>query len=219
MKLSHAIYDGKYEVKNIIFDWGGVITNLHLEATRNAFQALGLNLFDESVPHNPHDDLFIPFETGKITPAEFRNRLRKFAPLPLSDEAIDGAWCAMLGELPPSRWHLLEKARKAYRTFLLSNTNAIHLPYYFGVLQKKYGTPGYTHLFEKTYFSHMLGLRKPNADIFEYVLQDAGIAADETLFIDDFIENIEMARKLGFHTVHINNDRSLLDVFEGDKSV
>lgn len=213
MKISHAIYDGKTEVKNIIFDWGGVITNLHIDASKEAFRKLGFKLFDEWVPNNPQDKLFIPFEIGKISPEVFRNRLRQYTPLPLTDEAIDMAWCAMLGELPAERWKVLEKVGKSYRTFLLSNTNAIHQPYYFNVLKKVYGTYGYTHLFEKTYFSHQLGLRKPDADIFEFVIKDAGIAPKDTLFIDDFIENIETAQRLGFQTVHIKAPMTLVDVF------
>jgi FMN phosphatase YigB (HAD superfamily) len=214
MKVSQANYHGKAVIKNIIFDWGGVITTLHLDATRKAFQQLGLVIFDESVPHNPHDTLFIPFETGKISPGEFRTRLRQYAVAPLTDEEIDKAWNAMLGELPVERWKLLEKAGKCYRTFLLSNTNAIHLPYYFEYLHKIYGTKGYTHLFEKSYFSHELGLRKPDAEIFQHVMQDAGILPDETLFIDDFIENIEAARRLGFQTIHLTAPLTLVDLFE-----
>jgi FMN phosphatase YigB (HAD superfamily) len=211
--LSDAIYTGKIEIKNIIFDWGGVITDLHLEATKNAFRQLGIDLFDESVPHIHFDDLFIPFETGKITPGEFRNRLRKFSQKELSDQQIDSAWNAMLGNLPAARWELLASAGRIYRTFLLSNTNAIHLGYYFQYLQGIYGTFGYTHLFEKAYFSHLLGLRKPNRDIFEYVLQDTGIRPYETLFIDDFKENIETARKIGFQTIHLVLPRTLTDLF------
>lgn len=217
MKLSDAIYNGKSEIKNIIFDWGGVITNLHFSASKNAFQQLGLAIFDESIPHKAHDDLFIPFEIGKITPDEFRNRIRHLAPSPLSDAEIDQAWNAMLGDLPAERWKVLEQAGKHYRTFLLSNTNAIHLPYYSEYLQRVYGTYGYTHLFEKAYFSHELGLRKPNADIFQFVLNDAGILPQETLFIDDFIENIETARILGFHAVHIKAPLTLVDVFDFGK--
>jgi glucose-1-phosphatase len=216
MKLSDAIYNGKSEIKNIIFDWGGVITNLHFNATKSAFQQLGLTIFDESIPHKAHDDLFIPFEIGNITPDEFRNRIRLLAPSPLSDAEIDQAWNAMLGDLPAERWKVLEQAGKHYRTFLLSNTNAIHLPYYSGYIQRVYGTYGYSHLFEKTYFSHELRLRKPNADIFQFVMKDAGILPQETLFIDDFIENIEAAGMLGFHTVHLKAPLTLVDVFNFD---
>ena len=218
MKLSGAIYNGKPEIKNIIFDWGGVLTDLHLQATKEGFRQLGLQLFDESVPHNPHDDLFIPFEIGVISPDEFRNRLRKFSNHDLSDEMIDNAWNAMLGEFPAERWHLLEEARKYFRTFLLSNTNAIHLPYYSNHLKRIYGTNGYFHLFEKAFFSHLLGMRKPNADIFEFVLRECHLNPQETLFIDDFIENIETAHGMGIRTFHLKKPYTLTDLFDYQKS-
>lgn len=213
MKFAGEIYNGKEKVKNIIFDWGGVLTDLHFEATKNGFHQLGLSIFDESVPHDPHDTLFIPFETGKITPAEFRNRIRNLTPRSLTDNDIDAAWNAMLGDLPIERWHILEKLSDHYRIFLLSNTNAIHVPYYSGVLKQKYGTNGYDHLFEKTYFSYELGMRKPDEDIFQHVITDAGIRPKETVFIDDFLENIETARKLGFGTIHLKAPLTLTDVF------
>ena len=217
MILSEAMDNQKNEIKNILFDWGGVITELHLEATKKAFHDLGLTVFDEHVPHDPRDKVFIPFEIGKISPEEFRNNIRKMSANPLTDTMIDGAWNAMLGVLPEERWKLLESISSSYRTFLLSNTNTIHLNYYFNYLQGIYGTYGYNHLFEKTYFSHEIHLRKPNADIFEYVLQDSGIKPQETLFIDDFLENIETARKLGFHTVHLTKPRTLVDLFKSNR--
>ncbi len=213
MKFAGEIYNGKEKVKNIIFDWGGVLTDLHFEATKKGFHQLGLSIFDESVPHDPHDTLFIPFETGKITPAEFRNRIRNLTPRSLTDNDIDAAWNAMLGDLPIERWHILEKLSDHYRIFLLSNTNAIHVPYYSGVLKQKYGTNGYDHLFEKTYFSYELGMRKPNEDIFQHVIDDARLRPEETVFIDDFLENIETARKLGFGTIHLKAPLTLTDVF------
>jgi putative hydrolase of the HAD superfamily len=214
MILSDAIYTGKAEIKNIIFDWGGVISDLHLEATQRAFQALGLTIFDKGIPHQAHDELFIPFETGKISAEEFRNRIRALSKTELSDAQIDGAWNAMLGVLPEPRWNLLDKVRNFYHTFLLSNTNSIHLNYYSHYLQGIYGTFGYTHLFEKSYFSHILGMRKPNAEIFEHVRDDAKLLPRETLFIDDFVENIESAGRLGFQTIHLVQPLTLTRLFK-----
>lgn len=213
MTLSGAIYNGNTEIRNIIFDWGGVITNLHFEATKKAFIDLGLAIWDESVPHDPQDDLFIPLEIGAITPAQFRERARRYSTNRISDDSIDNAWNAMLGELPEERWQILKKANEQYQTYLLSNTNAIHLPYYYGKIKEMYGTYGYAHLFKKTYFSYELGLRKPNADIFKFVIKDAGIIPEETMFIDDFIENIDTARLMGFQTVHLKAPLTLQDVF------
>jgi putative hydrolase of the HAD superfamily len=191
-----------------------VITDLHLDATKRAFHELKLAIYDESVPHNPHHELFIPLEIGKISPEEFRNKIRDSSASPISDDSIDNAWNALLGELPPERWHILEKASKYYNTYLLSNTNAIHQPYYYGRIQEWYGKYGFEHLFIKSYFSHILGMRKPNADIFQYVIDDAGLLPQETMFIDDFIENIETARHLGFQTIHLQAPLTLVDVFK-----
>lgn len=213
MTFSGAIYNGNTEIRNIIFDWGGVITDLHFEKTKKAFHDLGLAIWDESVPHDPQDDLFIPLEIGNISAEEFRNRVRGYCKNILSDESINQAWNAMLGDLPAERWAILSEAKKHFRTFLLSNTNTIHLSYYFGKIREMYGTDGYTHLFEKAYYSFELGLRKPNADIFKFVIKDAGIIPEETVFIDDFIENIDTARLLGFQTVHLKAPLGLRDVF------
>jgi|WetSurMetagenome_2_1015567.scaffolds.fasta_scaffold115682_2 glucose-1-phosphatase len=216
MILSDAIYTGKTEIKNIIFDWGGVITDLHFDASKRAFQDLGLPIFDEKIFHDPLNNVFIPFEIGLISPEKFRNGLRKLCSKPLTDDMIDGAWNLMLGTLPAERWKVLESTQKVYRTFILSNTNAIHVEYYSRYLQGIYGTFGYGHLFEKTYFSFELHLRKPNRDIFEYVLQDSSLNPHETLFIDDSIDNITVARNLHFQTIHLKEPLTLVDVFKNN---
>ena len=214
MKFADAIYNGKIEIKNIIFDWGGVITDLHFDAAKNAFTSLGLHIFDESVPHDPNDDLFIPFETGKISSAKFRERVKGLTTQSLTDNMIDDAWNALLGDLPEDRWNILKAAGRHYRIFLLSNTNDIHLTYYYNYIRNKYGTNGYDDVFEKVYYSYKLGMRKPNEDIFKFVLDDAGIIAEETMFIDDFIENIHTARLLGFQTIHMKPPVFLTNIFE-----
>jgi glucose-1-phosphatase len=221
MILSDAIYTGKTEIKNIIFDWGGVLTDLHFDASKKAFHELGLSIFDERVPHDPLDKIFLPLELGNISAEEFRNNIRKLSSKTLSDKMIDGAWNAMLGVLPPERWKVLESTRNTYRTFLLSNTNTIHLDYYSHYLQGIYGTYGYVHLFEKAYFSYKLHLRKPNRDIFEYVLQDSGLKPEESLLIDDTYENIETAIAMGLQAVYLKNPLTLADLFKnnGDSSV
>jgi putative hydrolase of the HAD superfamily len=126
---------------------------------------------------------------------------------------IDHAWNSLLGDLPEERLNILKKSSEYYRTFLLSNTNAIHLPFYYNYMREKFGIEGYHKLFEKVYYSYELGLRKPNADIFKYVIENAGIKPEETMFIDDFIENIDTARLVGFKTIHLKAPLSLKDVF------
>ena len=213
MKISAAIYNGKSEIKNIIFDWGGVITELHPQYTLEAFQSLGIPVDNESGLYN---QVFTPFELGMISPDEFRNRIRKYTSKVLADSMIDNAWNLILGELPSERWNLLEVIHMHYRTYLLSNTNLIHQQYYYNYLEKKYGTYGYAHLFEKVYFSFQLHLRKPDRQIFDFVIRDTGINPHETLFIDDSKENIDTANHLGFSTVHLKKPLTLTDLFENN---
>ena len=213
MNLAGTIYNGKNKIKNIIFDWGGVITDLHFEVTRKAFIEMGLEIFNDSTPHDPQNDLFVPFETGKISPAEFRERIKKETILPVTDEMIDHAWNSLLGNFFEDRLEILRKASQNFNTYLLSNTNAIHKEFYYRKLQSEFHINGLESLFKKAYFSHELGLRKPDEDIFLHVLSDTGIRPEETVFIDDFIENIQTARKLGIQTIHLNAPLTLRDVF------
>ncbi|MEO6289393.1 MAG: HAD-IA family hydrolase, partial [Ginsengibacter sp.] len=94
----------------------------------------------------------------------------------------------------------LKELKKSHNTYLLSNTNAIHFNAFNIILKNETGEQSLDHYFDKSYYSHLIGLRKPNADIFEFVLKDAGIVAGETLFIDDTKDNIISADEMGFKT-------------------
>lgn len=212
MKLREATYKAKSEIKNIVFDWGGVITNLHIPATLYKLKKLAKERFDDLLQKGP-EEIFIPFELGKISSTEFRNRMRTYFFTDVNDTQIDAAWNTMLGNLPKERWYLLEKIKNTYRTFLLSNTNTIHLQYYTGYLSDLYGTRGYYHLFEKTYFSFELGMHKPDSDIFLHVINENHLKPEETLFIDDSEENIEAARKLGLQAYLLTEPETLTDLF------
>ncbi|MBN1157982.1 MAG: HAD family phosphatase, partial [Bacteroidales bacterium] len=202
----------KSEIKNIIFDWGGVITNLNIPEALDAFGKLAKEKFKELWQKGP-EEIFMPFELGKISSEEFRDRMRDFLGNQIADQQIDDAWNAILGDLPEDRWSLLEKVKNTYRTFLLSNTNALHLQYYTGYLSGLYGTSGFNHLFEKTYYSFELCMRKPDPDIFTYVIDQNSLAREETLFIDDTEENIKTARELGLQTYLLSEPETLTDLF------
>jgi epoxide hydrolase-like predicted phosphatase len=214
MKLSDHILNSKAQIKNIIFDWGGVITNLDFDAGINAFKKYGLDNFIEQYNMQFQKDIYTKLETGLISADEFRAELRKIIPVQITDNELDEAWSALLGELPKERWELLHKIKDDYRTYLLSNTNVIHVERYFRRLYEAYGIYGYTHLFEKTYFSYELKMRKPDIRIFEYVLKDSNLKPEETLLIDDYHENIESAGRLGIITFHLKEPETILDIFK-----
>jgi putative hydrolase of the HAD superfamily len=204
-------------IKNVIFDLGGVILNIDYHLTAKRFVELGVKNFDELFSQAQQSTLFDDLETGQISPADFRDQLRNIVKLDLTNEQIDDAWNKMLLDLPKERIDILLAAKENYRTFLLSNTNIIHLDAYTEDLQKAHGIENLGKLFEKEYYSHEIELRKPNKEVFEFVLEQNGLEASETLFIDDSIQHIKGANEVGIHTFFMDASKnySLLDVFDG----
>jgi epoxide hydrolase-like predicted phosphatase len=216
MNLSDEILNSKAQIKNIIFDWGGVITDLDFNASIEAFKKYGLDSFIDQYNMKFQKEFYTKLELGIISPEEFRAELRKLIPNPITDSELDNAWAALLCELTRERWDLLHEVKKYFRTFLLSNTNKIHVERYFQRIYERYGVYGYRHLFEKTYFSYELKMRKPDIRIFEFVLKDNDLKPEETLLIDDFDENIESAGKLGIITYKLKEPVTVLDIFSND---
>jgi len=193
-------------IKNIVFDLGGVILDIDYNLTVKAFENLGIPNFKEQYSKMSQSNLFDNIETGKIRPEEFRDLIRKVAEKELTDAEIDGAWNALILHLPQHRIDILKKLKPKYRLFLLSNTNKIHYDDYSEVIKRENGIDGLEPLFEKTYLSHEMGLRKPDPEIFKVVLNENNLVAEETLFIDDSPQHIESARTLGIVAYHLENE-------------
>lgn len=180
-------------VKNIIFDLGGVLLNLDFSASLREFKKLGIHNFEELYSKGQQLDLFNDFETGKISPLEFRNKVRALTKVELSDNAIDHAWNSILLDFSNENKQLLYDLKPNYRLFLLSNTNEIHISSFENNLVKEHGNNFLLDVFDKIYFSCRMNLRKPNADIFDFVLKENGLTISETIFIDDSIQHVEGA--------------------------
>ncbi|MBW6499564.1 MAG: HAD family phosphatase [Bacteroidales bacterium] len=191
-------------IRNIIFDLGGVLYNIDQRLSLEALKNLGLNDLDRFLLEAGREQVFERFDRGEISPIDFRQKLRKLSGLDVSDEQIDAAWNAMLLDFPEYRIDLLEGLRGHYRLFLLSNTNAIHYPHYQRYMQQTFGVDGLDHLFEKTYLSHQLGMRKPDAEVYIHILKENELLPEETLFIDDTLEHVLGARKVGLKAVWLD---------------
>ena len=201
------------EFKNIIFDLGGVILNLIPQATIDRFKEIGMDNVEEFYSLTYHADFILDYETGKITTDDFRNRIRAIAKIPLSNDQIDFAWSGMLLDVPKNRAKLLFELSKTYRVFLLSNTNPIHITHFNKAVREDHGVEGLDVFFEKCYYSSDIGYRKPDAKAFQFVLEEAGLKPDETLFVDDIKYNIEAAQKLGLKTLHVSEGVDLVEWF------
>lgn len=210
-----TIVANKY--KNIIFDLGGVLLNIDYLLAVKAFSNLGLSGFDTLFSTAHQQQLFDLYEKGQITSDNFRNELKTFSKNNIDDITIDQAWNSMLLDLPQKRLDLLMHYKQTHRTFLLSNTNEIHINSFNAYLKKDFNIPDLSGHFEKVYLSYQLGLRKPDAEIFELVLSENKLYPKETLFIDDSIQHIEGAKKLGIQTYWLDlKKESILDLFEAN---
>lgn len=188
-------------IRNIIFDLGGVLLNLDMERTSRAFRELGMKDFDLRFSQARQSGLFDDFDCGRISPQEFRNNLKQHLPDSITDEQIDDAWNAMLLDLPLKRMENLKKLGKNYRLFLLSNTNEIHIRSFSNELREKIGKEDFSDYFEKWYYSCRIGKRKPDAEIFEFVLKDNGLLPAETIFIDDSLQHVKGAQECGIQSL------------------
>ncbi len=187
-------------IKNIIFDYGNVIFDIDHQLTIKAFTDLGASYFSDKFSHAGQDTLFNDFEKGIISASEFRNNINLILSSNHSDQVLDHAWNALLIGIPDGNLDLLKDLKTKYRTFLLSNNNIIHYTSIIEYLKNTFQIDSMDSYFEKTYYSHQMKMRKPDADIFERVLNENQLNPAETLFIDDSLQHIETAKKQGIQT-------------------
>jgi len=189
-------------IRNIIFDLGGVILNIDPQLTVDAFRNLGWKDFYDEDNLALSKELFYNLENGNSSPEAFRDNVRKMIDVQIDDKEIDTAWVAMILDIPAYRIRYIEELKKSYRLFLLSNTNEIHRIKFHRNFEADFGYSFYD-LFERNFYSHEMGMRKPNPQIYLEALKEANLVPEETLFIDDMEENIEAAKAIGMKVLHI----------------
>ena len=201
------------QIKNIVFDLGGVLVDLDFKAAINGLQQAGFANVKEQLMTFNQEGIFQKFELGEISTEEFRTAIRENSTVTLTDEEIDALWNAMLLEIPREKLELILDLRGKYMVYLLSNTNSIHWDY---VCKNAFNYRGFrvNDYFEETFLSYEMHLAKPNKAIFEKVLHDANLLPEETLFIDDSEANCKAAEEVGIHAHHYHIGDDLSKVFE-----
>ena len=190
-------------INNVIFDLGGVLLDIDYQRSIDAFKKLGIVNFEDMFSQFKADELFEKLETGSITETDFHSAIKNRTTAIVSDNEIDAAWNALILQFRTESLAYLESLSAYYKLYLLSNTNIIHLQYFKQLFTEQTGKPMLDAYFTKAWYSNEIGLRKPGAEIFEFVLQDENLKTEETLFIDDTWINIETAQKMGFKTHHL----------------
>lgn len=192
-------------IRNLLFDLGGVIYQIDTPRFQQKILELGMKsgLQLTEAHRQAFIETFQAFEKGAYSPEGFLQRLnREFFPKASASE-IEEAWNSILVGVFPDRPKLIQRLAENYPLFLLSNTNRIHFEYLSPAT-----TPVFRH-FQDLYLSFELGLRKPEAEIFQEVTTRAAIRPEETLFIDDSEEHLQAAQKLGYQTLHLDEPETL----------
>lgn len=174
--------------------------NIDYYKTSDAFKMLGVSQFDELYSQAAADQLFEALETGDISEEHFYQSMDQYCSPGTLRLHQQTAWNAILLDFRKESLATLEKLKEKYNLFLLSNTNSIHLTAFNLMLQKETGKTSLDEYFKKSYYSHVIRMRKPYPATYQWVLKDGNMVANETLFIDDSVVNIRGAEEVGIRT-------------------
>ncbi len=190
------------QIRNIIFDFGNVLFQLDLSATERQLQQRLGSQFEAAREKWLAADVFHRYEIGALTTEAFVEAVR-FAPAPpLEEREVLEAWNAIFIGMPAEYFDLLERLRAHYRVFLLSNINDLHARWIDCYMEKVHQRGNFRErYFERVYYSHEVGLRKPDRRIYAHVIQDAGLLPEQTVFIDDLEVNVRAAEALGLRGI------------------
>ena len=203
------------KIKNIIFDLGGVILNLDYSKTVKEFYKLGFFNFEKLYSQKKQSKIFDDFEKGKFSSKKFISLIKQSEKLNIKGSDFINAWNAMLLEIPNERIEFIKKLKKDYNIFLLSNTNEIHIKKFETDLRKNNCLKDFQNCFDQIYYSSNMGMRKPDKNCFNKVLEDHNLKAQETLFIDDSAQHIEGAKSVGIKAVLLKKEANILQLVPG----
>ncbi|MFV0600174.1 MAG: HAD family hydrolase [Bacteroidales bacterium] len=202
------------EIKNLLLDLGGVVLNVDYHKMVDVFKEYGVMDFDKHFTQAKQVEIIDKFEEGKCSVEEFRNGIRDLVNVNLTDEQIDNAWFSMILDLPKERIELIGLLKLKYNVYLFSNTNELHIELLKKRYEEEFGFDIFQMLFTKAYFSNEIKMRKPHPESFQWLINDAGIKAEETLFIEDSPQHIEGAKKVGLNTYWLTGGETINDLYD-----
>jgi putative hydrolase of the HAD superfamily len=202
-------------IKNIIFDLGGVIINLDVNKTISEFNTLSYMPFEAIYTQASQHELFNTFDKGLISNEEFFNEIRKQIRYEGPEFELQKAWNAMLLDVPDRRLDVLVKTKQNYNTYLLSNTCEPHVAAFEHDLYLKHGVKNFNDYFDEVYYSCRMGMRKPDKEIFEFVLDKNNLKPEETVFIDDSIQHVKGAGECGISAFLLPKNEEIGEFLKG----
>ncbi len=200
-------------IKNIIFDFGGILIDIDYQQTNvHIGKHFGIN----DLSKEPFWSIMVRHEVGHTDTDEFVAELQSQSKEHIPKEILIEGWNSMLGKVAKHKIEMLEQLKSNYNLYLLSNTNVTHIDFVYAYLKEEYGIEDFgKQYFTKDYFSHLVYMRKPNLDIYEYVIKDAEIDPSESIFIDDNADNVAGAIAAGLYSVVHDPKVDITEVIEG----
>ncbi|MBK7631641.1 MAG: HAD family phosphatase [Ignavibacteriales bacterium] len=193
----------KRKYSAIVFDLGQVLVRFdykHFVEKINKHKAgIGeqfLELYKQN--YNVHRD----FEKGKISEKVFIAQMLEYLEHCIDEETFCKYWSDIFS-FNEEVIALLPRLKKNYKLYLVSNTNSIH---------KKHGYENYEllKLFDKLFLSHEVGFIKPEEEIYRAVENVSGFLPEEHIFVDDILEYVDAAKKLGWDGIQFVSYDDLL---------
>lgn len=187
------------EIKNVVFDLGGVLVDLDLERCQQAFRSLGMPRVAELIDPCYPAEMLAQLERGDISFHAMCERMRQLDRREtVTDEQIARAYGEFLTGIAPWKLRAIERLRRrGIRTWVLSNNNPASMEVIRGLFRAEGRTMD--EYFDKIYLSYEMHALKPSEEIFRKMLADRGILPSQTLFIDDGQRNVDTARALGMN--------------------
>lgn len=194
------------EIKNIIFDFGGVIYDICYENVAETFKKYGIGEIGDFYSRTFQTPEIDQLEVGEISAQAFRDYVKRATGNRLDDAAVNDIFNSMLLGLPQAHVELLLALKGKYKLFLFSNTNEIHCDFFREQAKKTFDFDVFDTCFDACYFSHIMHKRKPHVDGFLQILEEQDLKPEETLFVDDIATNLEGATQAGIRTYHLHNE-------------
>lgn len=193
------------QIKNIVFDFGGVIIGIDRDKAVAAFQRVGVKEADTLLDKYHQRGIFLEVENGNMDAEAFRSELSRICGKELTYQEVESGWKGFITDVPQYKLDYLNELRKKYKVYILSNTN----PYIMGWARSEGFTAAGKPLdayVDKIYASYEIGITKPGRGIFDYMIKDSGLIPAETVFVDDGSSNIAVGKELGFVTMQPENN-------------
>ncbi|MTH47023.1 glucose-1-phosphatase [Intestinirhabdus alba] len=191
-----------------IFDLGNVIVDIDFNRVLGAWSDLSRVPLASLKQSFTMGEAFCQHERGELTDEAFAEALCQQMALPLSYEQFSHGWQAIFVGLRPEVIAIMHRLREqGHRVVVLSNTNRLHTTFW----PEEY--PEIRGAADKIYLSQDLGMRKPEARIYQHVLQAEGFSPDETRFFDDNADNIAGAERLGIPGILVKDKTTVPDYF------